>query len=147
MATRESALSAKCVKNKPANHFAERIENSCGNGTADLVLSANNVDTWIELKCCDRPKNDTTPIDCSHIRKGQVQWHRRKRKAGNDTWCLIQVGSGHHAIYYLFESSMLPYLKEGRLEAWYKQISYGFGKDLKTMLLLATQRNYFKARQ
>ena len=146
MATRESGLSAKCVKNKPSQCFAERIENSCGNGTADLVLSWNNIDTWIELKCCTRPKKLDTPIDCSHIRKGQVQWHRRKRKVGCDTWILIQVGSNTNAYYFVFDSILIENLRNGRDWKWYCENAEFRGTDLGYLLQRTVMNNYMKAR-
>lgn len=134
MATSETQLSKKCVQAKPEDYFAERIENSSGNGTADLVLSRDSIDTWIELKCCARPKNADTPINCKHIRKGQIQWHRRKRKAGCTTWILIQVGSGKELCYYAFHSLHAPSLKEGMAETFYVGFAYRYGTDLERVL-------------
>jgi len=110
-ATAEKTLSSKCVKWKPRGWFHERIENSSGNGTADLVLSRNNIDVWLELKCCAMPKKGV--IQLKHIRRGQIQWHRKKRAAGCTTYYLIQVGSGLKAEYYLVNSTYGPRLKDG----------------------------------
>lgn len=130
---------------KPEGCFAERIENSSGNGTADLVLSRNSVDTWIELKCCARPKNIDTPINCKHIRKGQIQWHRRKRKAGCTTWILIQVGSGREAYYYAFHSIHAASLKEGLSEVYYETFAYSKGQSLEIVLKLLVSFNQREA--
>lgn len=145
--TAETQLSKKCIKAKPANYFAERIENSSGNGTADLVLSKDNIDTWIELKCCARPKNLDTPVNCSHIRLGQIAWHRRKRTAGCTTWCLVQVGTGAKARYYAFDSLHMAFLKEGKSELWYAQFAYAKGQSLTHVLDCIVSSNHFKARQ
>ena len=146
MATSETQLSKKCVQAKPEGYFAERIENSSGNGTADLVLSHNSVDTWIELKCCARPKNVDTPINCKHIRKGQIQWHRRKRKAGCTTWILIQVGSGREAYYYAFHSIHAAALKEGLREVDYSEtFAYSKGHSLESVLDRLVSYNQWEA--
>ena len=134
-ATAEKTLSSKCVKAKPRGWFHERIENSSGNGTADLVLSMNNIDVWLELKCCPAPKKNT--ITLSHIRKGQIQWHRKKRAAGCNTYYLIQVGSGAKAMYAVVNSVYGPKLKEGMDARELPLISICYTHDLKFALARA----------
>lgn len=132
--TAEKTLSKKCGENKPKGWMHERIENLCGNGTADLVLSKNSVSVWIELKCAGMPKSIDSPIDCSHIRKSQIQWHRKMRRAQCLTWCLIQVGKGASAYYCLFDSKHLEDLKAGAPWDWYQRHAKMYSKSLKTIL-------------
>lgn len=135
MATAEKTLSTKCVKHKPKGWFHERIENSSGNGTADLVLSRNNIDVWLELKCTAMPK--TGVVRLSHIRSGQIQWHRKKRFAGCKTFYLIQVGSGTKAVYYLVDSVYGKQLKCGTYLEDLDMISDCKGRDLSVVLQVA----------
>jgi len=131
-ATAEKTLSSKCVKQKPKSWFHERIENSSGNGTADLVLSRGNIDVWLELKCAPMPKKGV--IALRHIRKGQIQWHRKKRTAGCITHYLIQVGSGAKAEYYVVNSAYGPRLREGVEYIELGLISICKGHDLAAIL-------------
>lgn len=144
--TAEKTLSKKCVKAKPLGWFHERIENSSGNGTADLVLSRNNIDAWIELKCAALPKNEATNIDCSHIRIGQIQWHRKKRRANCDTWCLVQVGKGHKTKYFAFSSLYMSDLKTGQCVKWYKDHAYCWSSSLSAVLNSICHQVYCSAR-
>lgn len=134
-ATAEKTLSSKCVKQKPKGWFHERIENSSGNGTADLVLSRNNIDVWLELKCAPMPKSGV--VSLKHIRRGQIQWHRKKRFAGCKTFFLVQVGSGAKAIYYLVDSVYGKQLKEGTYLEDLDIISDCKGHDLSVVLHVA----------
>lgn len=113
MPTAEKGLSKKCMAKLPRKYFGERVENSSGNGTADLVISHRNVESWIELKCASKPRDSMTNVSLKHIRKGQVQWHRRKDRAFCQTWFLIQVGSGHHAEYVIMKGIWAEDLRDG----------------------------------
>lgn len=134
MAVAEKQLSKKCVANKPQSCMAERIENSVSNGTADLVFTRRNVSCWIELKCASLPKKPETPINCSHIRKGQIQWHRRMEYARNTTWCLIQVGGGRKAVYFMFQGHYIKDLREGQSLEWYQTHAFRYGSNLGKIL-------------
>lgn len=92
--------------------YAERIENEARSGTPDLYISALGMSCWIELKCAAK-KGLTGTINLSHIRKGQIQWHRKYRKGGSESFYLIQLGSGKLAEYFLVKSEHGPELQLG----------------------------------
>lgn len=141
--TRESSLSRNCVaclaEIPPKDYkkiLAERIENSSGNGTADLSVTWMGIECWIELKTAAIPVRATTPIDLKHIRPGQVQWHRRRKGSGQLTWILIQVGVGADRCILAFHGSQAKWLREGQpLDVLKDRARYwAFGGNIKATL-------------
>lgn len=146
MPTAEKGLSKKCMAKLPPKYFGERIENSSGNGTADLVISHRNVDSWIELKCASKPRDVGAFVNLKHIRKGQVQWHRRKRRASSETWFLIQVGSGLSATYIAIRGLWASDLRDGMTLSEIKAVCGKWGSDLRTILQYMADEDWEYAR-
>ena len=114
MAAAEKQFSRRCIESMKGHGFMlERIENSSGNGTPDLNVSKDGVDCWIELKCCNLPKRTTTKLGLKHIRKGQIQWHRKRSNVDCETWILVQVGKAAEAQVFAFKGIDAKRLAEG----------------------------------
>lgn len=111
-------LSKTRVHYGPALHLG-RVENAVGAGHPDVEgYLHGGGQLWIELKSAARPVKPETPVDLKHARDSQVEWHRRRQKAGQRTWFLIQVGSGADAARYLIPGTLAEELQKGQTEAW-----------------------------
>ncbi len=146
MPTAETGLSKKCMAKLPPKYFGERIENSSGNGTADLVISHRNIESWIELKCASKPRALNGFVNLKHIRKGQVQWHRRKKRAGCQTWFLIQIGSGLKATYIAIKGLWSQDLRDGMTLDEIKGACAKWCTDLRTILQFIADEDWAYAR-
>lgn len=95
-----------------------RVENSVGAGMPDVegyLSGSKNGQFWIELKSGARPKDRTQPVRLK-VRDRQVAWHKRRRDAGQETWFLVQVGSGTKASRYLIPGKYAKALQKGLAE-------------------------------
>jgi hypothetical protein len=71
---------------KPLDAMA--VENPCLPGTPDV----NYIEGWIELKWLPKwPKRDVTKVRIPHYTKQQRVWHFKRRRAGGQSWLLLQV--------------------------------------------------------
>jgi hypothetical protein len=63
------------------------VENPVLPGTPDV----NYIEGWIELKWLRAwPKNPASIVRIPHFTKQQVVWHFKRRRAGGQSWILIQ---------------------------------------------------------
>ena len=95
---------------EPGLHMT-RIENLVGEGTPDVEGFYNYKQFWCELKAVAQPAKPTTLIDCE-LRTEQLRWHRRRYLAGcENTWILIQVGSGINCKRFLINNLHIKALR------------------------------------
>lgn len=67
---------------------AMAVENPALPGTPDV----NYIEGWIELKWLRAwPKRPDTVVRIEHFTKQQRVWHFRRRRAGGQSWFLLQV--------------------------------------------------------
>ena len=126
--TRENRLWGWLAKVKPILKYLlvlERVENSLMKGMADVNGSYCGKSFWLELKCAARPSNALTKVSIK-FQHGQPEWHKRRARAGENTFILIQVGSGAKARRYLVHGS------------WAERLAIGVKeKELEDIALLA----------
>lgn len=103
MSTREASL-WKWLKEGTRRHYPDldlrRVENGVERGTPDVEGCWKGWQFWIELKCCDRPKDPDLPFKV-RFEPAQLPWLRRRTRAGGSCWVLLQLGSGQTAVRYL----------------------------------------------
>lgn len=99
-----------------------RVENSAGEGMADVEGCLDGVQFWIELKCEARPVQPGTKIR-PRFRPAQGPWHRRRRRAGGRTFVLLQVGSGVSARRYMLPGELVPAMQTGMTEQRLEELS------------------------
>lgn len=124
----------------------QRIENAAGVGHPDVegcVWARGNPaqQVWLELKCADRPKKESTPIRFK-TRPAQAIWHRERAEAGfMRHWVLLQIGDGIKRGIYLIPGSYYTALSNmGFPEDKLAAISCCLATDdLCTVLLRAAQ--------
>lgn len=67
---------------------AMAVENQVRPGTPDV----NYIEGWIELKWLRAwPKRPETIVQIEHFTKQQRVWHFQRRRAGGQSWFLLQV--------------------------------------------------------
>lgn len=103
-----------------------RVENSVSAGMPDVEGQLkDHAQFWIELKSAPRPKGDG-PVAVK-IRDAQVEWLRRRDKAGGNAWLLIQVGSAAKAKRYLVLGMHAARIQAGVTEAELADLAYTSG--------------------
>jgi hypothetical protein len=92
-----------------------RVENVCEAGTPDVEGCYEGNGFWIELKGEDRPKRAETPVRFP-VRPQQVNWHRKRRRAGGSCWWYVRIGVGTELQRYLLRGEWGRRLYDGMTE-------------------------------
>lgn len=87
-----------------------RVENQVGAGDPDVDGCYQGRYFEIELKGCNRPKRGG-PLDFE-VRQAQAIWHRKRTKAGGNTWLYIRVGEGRDVRRYLVHGGLASSIRE-----------------------------------
>lgn len=91
----------KAMKAEKVQIHLERIENEVAAGGPDVDGCIEGALFKMELKSCERPVRESTPIRPT-LRPKQIEWHADRAAAGSRFhWVLIQVGDGKQAKLYL----------------------------------------------
>lgn len=94
----------------------DRIENGVGQGFPDVEGYLRDYGgLLIELKTAARPVRKGGIVRVK-VRIEQIRWHLKRRKAGQRTWFLVQVGSGAKAARYLLPGVLGELIGEGMKE-------------------------------
>lgn len=82
-----------------------RVELQSGKGFPDLDGSLQGYGPFqAEAKSSERPAKPDTPIRFKvRDREAQIEYLRRRRRAGGKAWLFLQVGSGSKALRYLID--------------------------------------------
>lgn len=89
MSTLETSLWQWLKTGSPTTMFhAERIENAVARGTPDVEFCWEGRAGQIELKVA---KGKGPSWNLPHFTSQQAEWHRRRAKAGGQSWLLVQV--------------------------------------------------------
>jgi penicillin-binding protein-related factor A (putative recombinase) len=81
-----------------------RIENSAGNGMADVNGCFKGIEFWLELKKANKPSNAKTPIKIK-FQDGQPIWLKNRYRAGGRVFVAILIGKYSKANRYLIPAS------------------------------------------
>jgi hypothetical protein len=71
---------------------AQRHEDLCSSGIADVSFASDGICGWVELKYKSAwPKRKTTPLRLKHFTKEQRIWLKKRGKYCNNVFILISV--------------------------------------------------------
>ena len=114
-----------------------RVENSVVSGFPDVEGYLQEYGQfWIELKIGKiTGKGDKARVR-TKVRDKQVEWHRRRRQAGQRTWFLIQVGKDK----YMLSGKYARELREGPTVDWFTGAAYAVGDQEYALILAADIR-------
>lgn len=126
---REAALWQRCRTGIKALAWqghkidVQRVENSAVSGHPDVEGCIDGGQLWVELKSCERPVRESTPIR-PKCRPSQSIWHNKRTSAGSRIhWVLIQVGEDRGGILYLIPGSHYDEVAHGATEARLAELS------------------------
>jgi len=117
----EAALASrfrKCVCKVGKGHYT-RVENAVENGTPDVNLCVSSVDSWVELKHCEKwPAREKTPLRIPHFSKDQRLWLMMRAKAGGSVFVLLQVAREYMLFDGVWAAINLGEVDRSMLEEW-----------------------------
>lgn len=117
-------LSKNCLKVFRADLHMDRVENSTMLGMADVEGCLTGDQFWFELKVALRPsKPESKVVFQSKLKIEQVEWAKRRCRAGGNAWFLIQVGNGYSRSLYLIWGTHGAILKAGVTEKQLRALS------------------------
>ena len=124
MRLKEQKLWDTMKRNKPSMFWLQRIENSVGDGMADVVCIARPQISWVELKAPIRPKRETTPLmgKKEGLSVGQINWHLKMVNKGQRAFVLIRDDTGE---LFLVPSKYAATMNESTVKEL-RQISVAF---------------------
>ena len=94
-----------------------RVENACSRGMADVEGCLAGSQFWIELKVVDAPRDTDKPLPVK-FQPGQVEWLKRRHKAGAHVGLLIKVsGNARKPRTYLISGFLADIVEAGLSEA------------------------------
>jgi hypothetical protein len=91
-----------------------RVENLVSTGDPDVDGCYLGRYFEVELKGCNRPVRGGC-LDFE-VRPSQVAYHRRRLRAGGNTWIYVRVGQGRDVRRYLVHGANAPFLYDGVTE-------------------------------
>ncbi len=109
------------LRGTPGLHM-RRVENLVSTGDPDVDGCYEGDYFEVELKGCNRPVRPTTNLDFE-VRPSQVAWHRRRLRAGGNTWLYIRVGKDRDLAKYLVHGSHAPLIYDGVTESQLEELS------------------------
>ncbi len=95
MSTLEKNLWKWLKEGKPTDCHATRVENLVALGTPDVDFCVVGSAGWLELKVAYGEGLHKT---LRHYTTQQVEWHRKRAKAGGRSWFLVQYGRGRFLV-------------------------------------------------
>ncbi len=102
------------LKGTPGLHM-RRVENLVSTGDPDVDGCYEGDYFEVELKGCNRPARPETELDYE-VRVSQIAWHRRRGRAGGNTWLYIRVGMGKDLAKYLVPGRFVKAVAQGMTE-------------------------------
>lgn len=118
--SRETGLWAWLSKAK--KHYREdlemhRVENTLAAGMPDVEGCLHSSQFFIELKSTSRPARLETLIRFAvRDREAQQDWIEKRWSMAENTWLLLQVGSGHKLARYLVPGCFAKEVYDGITE-------------------------------
>ena len=104
-----------------------RVENEVEVGCPDVEGCYRASAFWTELKACPEP-GPKGGVNVK-ITDRQMDWLRKRRKAGGLAWLLIRVGSGPSRRHYMLDGTDLTILRKSVPETWLSEQSVIGEKD------------------
>lgn len=124
----EQRLSDRTGRNlRSEGVYAERIENTVGSGTPDLLTAYKDQILWIEHKVVEWPKKKTTRVQFLHApTPEQLNWHKIWTQHGRRSIFLISNGDGPASRIFGVDGSLGDDLAAMTQEALEKhELTYG----------------------
>jgi len=102
MRLKEQRLWDSMRKNAPRGLWLQRIENLVGDGIPDvLLMGADGVTTWIELKAPTAPQRKTTKLlGKEGLRQSQINWHVKAASKGVRSYVLSRDDQGELLLFH-----------------------------------------------
>lgn len=111
----ESKLFKKLKRATPHFHW-QRHEDKFTSGIPDCSFAGPKGEGWVELKTYDCwPRNPEDPLKFTDLKATQVNWAKKRIKAGGNVWFLIEVGEDWFLIYGHYSRSFGRLTKKGLL--------------------------------